>query len=167
MWRLAVGIAALIACKTDDAKRPPTTSAPPAPTETPPAPAPVPAPGPAPMPLDLAKARALEPRFEGATPLAPLRMHQRDQARQSWCIAGTDAEAIARGVAQQLTADGWDDVSSRGTAARAGASAAQGDVRISITIGGRDAACAGLVATAHYTGATLTLPALEAGERIH
>jgi hypothetical protein len=109
----------------------------------------------------------LEPRLANATPLAPLKLvAEREQARQSWCMTGTDAQALAAEVAKTLTAAGWDNVITRGTPERAGTAAIQDGVRLAITIGGRDASCPGLVATGLYTTSTVIIPPLEEGERV-
>src|SRR5665647_187315 len=108
---------------------------------------PVPAPRPAPAaPAPAAKHELVdtllldEPRFDHATPLAPLKIiEDREQAVQSWCMTGSDAQAIATAMAASLTAAGWGDVSSRGTPDRSVVGGTVDDVSVSITVGGRDA----------------------------
>ena len=152
-------IASGIGCKTDDAK-----PAPPEGTRRPPPPAP-------------ARAAAVhelvdtlllnEPQFASATPLAPLKViEEREQAHQSWCITGSDAMAIATMMATSLKAAGWAEVSSRGTPDRAVIAGTVDDVSLSIAVGGRDATCTGLVATAHYTTSTVIIPPVPDGERV-
>jgi hypothetical protein len=152
-------IASSFGCKTDDARR-----APPAPS---PAPS-VPAPKPEARGHELIDTLLLnEPKFANATALAPLKVvEEREQAVQSWCVSGSDAQVIAAAMASTLTKAGWGDVSSRGAADRAVVGATVDDVSVSITVGGRDATCTGLVATAHYTTSTLIIPPVEDGERI-
>ena len=152
-------IASSIGCKTEDAKQ-----APPAPS----VPAPPPAPKPAANGRELIDTLLLnEPRFANATSLAPLKViEEREQAQQSWCMSGTDALAIATTMAASLKAAGWGEVSSRGTPDRAVIGGTVDDVSISLTVGGRDATCTGLVATAHYTTSTVIIPPIEDGEHI-
>ncbi len=171
----AVALRALVvvsgACQTDDARRSPAAS--PRSTAGPRSAAPR-SPGPAAdgveaaaPPLTLTRIEALAPTLPGAAPLAPLHMFQADQARQTWCLAGEDAELIAQAIAGALRAAGWDEVTSRGTTERAGAAGTQDGIHASFSIGGRDPSCAGgRVATAHYHGATITLPAVTPGEPI-
>ena len=173
-WHGAIAAAAALGvvgtgCKTDDAKPTPRVKEPSQPRPAiPPAgdggdgDAPPPA-----RPLDLARVQELEPSFDGATVLSPARMHQADQARQTWCMAGDDARALATAIADELSATGWTDVASRGTAERAAAAGTRDGIRISISVGGRDTTCPGLVASAVYAGPNVTLPVLAPGERIH
>lgn len=159
-------VVVLGACKTDDAKPTPRANVPAQPQPRSPAPDAGARAARPDAPLDLARVEELAPRLEGATVMSPARMHQADQARQVWCVAGSDAAAIAHEIARELTASGWSEVSTRGTSERAGAAGTQDGVRISITVGGRDASCPGLVASAVYAGASVTLPTLAPGERI-
>ena len=156
-------IASIVGCKTEDAKQ-----APPAPRPAPSVPAPRPAPKPAAHGRELIDTLLLnEPRFASATPLAPLKViKEREQAHQSWCMPGTDALAIAVTMAASLKAAGWAEVTSRGTPGRAVIGGTVDDVSISLTIGGKDATCTGLVATAHYTTSTVIIPPIDDGERI-
>ncbi len=157
-------IANLAGCKTDDAKPAAPAARPAPPRPAPPARPPVAAP-PAEL-LDIVLLR--EPRLPNATPLAPLQViEERERVTQSWCIPGSDAHAIAVDVAAALTTAGWVGAAVRGTPARAAASATADGVTLSITVGGVDATCTGLVASATYTTSTFTIPPLEEGERIH
>lgn len=161
----ALGVLAVVggACKTDDARRPPATL----PAATAPAVRGDDGPAPAAPPLTLARIEALAPALPGAVPLAPLRLFQVDQARATWCVTGEDAEVLAQGIARALHTAGWDEVTSRGSAERAGAAGTQDGLHASFSIGGRDPRCpGGLVATAHFHGATVTLPAVTPGEPI-
>ena len=157
-------IANLAGCKTDDAK--PAASAV---RSAPPPPAPLARPPVAPPPAELLDIVLLrEPRLPHATPLAPLKViEERERVTQSWCIRGSDALAIAIDVAAALTSAGWVGVRSRGTPTRAAASATADGVTLSITVGGVDATCTGLVTSATYTTSTFTIPPLADGERIH
>lgn len=163
--RRAITAALLLiaACKTDDAK--PAVTPPPAPQPPPARSAPLVAADA--QRFDLELLERLAPELEGSKELAPLRIHASQQAVQSWCVPGTDAEIAAKSIANTLTREGWSDARSRGTGERAAASGSRDGVRISISVGGRDARCLGLVATATYVGGTVTLPPpLEEGERI-
>jgi hypothetical protein len=166
LGRLAIiGIVSGAGCKTDDAKPASSVSLHQDRGGSGSAPAP-PAP-PAGDAFGLEAVQRLAPTLAHSTPLAPLKLvADREQARQSWCMAGTDARAIAEQVATTLTASGWDEVVTRGAPDRAGTAAMQDGVRLSITIGGRDATCAGLVATGLYTTSTVIIPPLEDGERV-
>jgi len=158
-------IASVASCKTDDAR--PT---PPAPARPPRPPAPVASPPDEPRESLVDAILLAEPQFANATELAPLRLVEgREQAFQTWCMEGSDARQIAQDMATTLTAAGWGDVVVLGTPERAGASASfgtEGRYQISISVGGRDARCAGRVAIAQYTSSTLTIPPLADGERI-
>lgn len=177
----ALGALAVVggACKTDDARRSPATrpgatapevradDGPEVRADDGPALRDDDGPAPAAPPLTLARIEALAPALPGAVPLAPLRLFQVDQARATWCVSGEDAEVIAQGIARALRTAGWDEVTSRGTADRAGAAGTQDGLRASFSVGGRDPACpGGRVATAHFHGATVTLPAVTPGEPI-
>lgn len=156
---LVIAVIASVGCKADDAKRPPPA----------PRPAPlVPAPKPEARGHELVDTLLLnEPRFANATTLAPLKViEEREQAVQSWCMIGTDAQAIATTMSASLTKSGWADVSVRGTPERAAIAGTVDDVSVSITVGGRDATCTGIVATAHYTTSTVIIPPVEDGERV-
>jgi len=156
-------IANLAGCKTDDAKPAAPASRPAPPRPAPPARAPEPEPQ-AEL-LDIVLLR--EPRLPNATPLAPLKViEERERVTQSWCIPGSDAHAIALDVATALTGAGWVGAAVRGTPARAAASATADGVTLSITVGGVDATCTGLVASATYTTQAFTIPPLADGERI-
>lgn len=163
-------LALLASCKTDDAK--PTRTAPP---RSEPSAPPRPAPAAAAAASDaavaptfsLAQLQQLAPRFEGGRELVALRMAPSGQARQTWCMPGADAAAIARAMAAELTAAGWTDARSRGSAERAGASATIDSVHVTISVGGRDASCSGMLAIASYSGEDVVLPPVEPGERIH
>lgn len=160
-----VVIASSVGCKTDDAK------------PTPPAPAQRPAPRP-PEPSGSAQRANLidlillkEPQFANATVLAPLRaFDDRDQAQQSWCMAGTDVLAIAAAMEKAMLAAGWLNPRSRATADRANISASLDDhglYAVTISIGGRDKACDGVVASALYHPTTITIPPVPEGDRVH
>ncbi|MDB4961637.1 MAG: hypothetical protein JWP01_1636 [Myxococcales bacterium] len=163
-WLAIIGIVSSPGCKTDDAKPAASVSSRPAGAGS----------GSVRTPsarvddvFDLAAVQRLEPTLPSSTPLAPLKLvAEREQARQSWCMTGSDARTLADEVARGLTAAGWNEVAVLGTSERAGASAIQDGVRLSITIGGRDATCAGLVATGLYTTSTVIIPPLEDGERV-
>ncbi len=154
---IATTIAVSGGCKTDDAKpapKPPTQPAPKAPASPPPARAEL---------VDTVLLR--EPTFVGATPLAKLKVID-ERAHQSWCVPGSDALAIATNLATSLEAAGWQQIKTRGTSDRAATSGDADGVTLSITVGGRDATCTGLVATGVYTTQTIIVPPLEDGERI-
>jgi hypothetical protein len=156
-------IASSAACKTDDAKRAAPRPAPAAPG----APAPAPGPGPARGHELIDMLLLHEPMFADAAPLAPLKViEERERAQQSWCMSGTDAQAIANVMASTLTSAGWGDIRVRGTSERAAVSGTVEDISISITVGGRDATCTGLVATAHYSTSTVIIPPVDDGERV-
>ncbi len=169
---LAIALATVASCKTDR-EAPPASSGRPSSTSpaTPSKPTPTTPSTPPPTAddgaFDLERLETIEPTFDGATPLAPLALvPEREQARQSWCFAGADAAAIAESIARTLERTGYARVSSRGTAERAGASGTQGNVQLSIIVGGTDARCQGRVAHAQYTTDTVVIPPLEEGERI-
>ena len=157
-------IASLVGCKTDDAK-----PAPPAPVQRP-------APRP-PEPTGSAQRAGLfdpillkEPQFANARVLAPLRaFDDRDQAQQSWCIAGTDVLAITSELTKAMVAAGWINPRSRGTVDRATISASLNDhgiYAVTISIGGRDQTCDGVVASALYHPTTITIPPVPEGDRV-
>jgi len=170
---IALGLAAA-GCKTDrDEPRPANTATPSRPAPTPRRPSPPPSTTPAEPPpaedqgFDRERLEEIAPELPGATALSPLVLvEERERAHQTFCVPGTDAAAAAQSIAAALERSGWTDVASRGTADRAAASATQGNIQISITVGGRDAACAGQVATARYTSDTIVIPPLDEGERI-
>ena len=158
-------IASSIGCKTDDAK------------PTPPAVVQRPAPRP-PEPSGSAQRAGLidvillkEPQFANAKVIAPLRaFDDRDQAQQSWCMAGTDAQAIAAAMEKAMLAAGWVNPRSRGTVDRASISATldeEGIYAVTISIGGRDKACDGVVVSALYHPSTITIPPVPEGDRVH
>ena len=163
-------IATLVGCKTDDAKpvaKPPTPSGAEAlPSAKDPSAAKASSPAAANAPAVLLDTVLLrEPTFRSATPLAPIKIVD-ERAHQSWCVPGTDALAIASDLATALQAAGWLQVSTRGTADRAATSGDADGVTLAITVGGRDAACTGLVATGVYTTQTITVPPVADGERL-
>ncbi len=154
-------IASSAGCKTDDAK--PT---PPAPVQRP-----------APRTPEPPKAEGLldwilgkELQLANAKVLAPLRaFDDRGQAQQSWCMAGSDAQAIASEMTKAMIAAGWGTPRSRGTADRASVEATlddKGEYVATISIGGRDPTCDGLVATALYHSTTITIPPVPEGDRV-
>ena len=156
-------IASSVGCKTDDAKPPP-------PAVQRPAPRP-------PEPTGSAQRAGLidtillrEPQFANAKVLAPLRaFDDRDQAQQSWCMAGTDVLAITSEMTRAMTAAGWVNPRSRGTVDRGSISASlddQGIYAVTISIGGRDQACDGVVASALYHPTTITIPPVPDGDRV-
>ncbi len=156
-------IASTGGCKTDDAKPTP--------------PAAVQRPAPPPQATGSAQRAGLialillkEPRFANAKVLAPLRaFDDRDQAQQSWCIAGADVLAITSEVTKAMIAAGWVNPRSRGTVDRASISASlddQGVYAVTISIGGRDQACDGVVASALYHPTTITIPPVPDGDRV-
>jgi hypothetical protein len=164
---IAVAVATSGGCKTDDPKPRPkpaeTAVRSAAPAQHPRSPA---APRAAEK-LGVDRVLVVEPRFEGAKPLSALRIQEQfDQARASYCMPGTDPAAIAKQMAAALARDGWDSVSSRGDALRAAVSGTNDDLRITISIGGKDATCTGLVANVLYSGTHATIPELAPGERI-
>lgn len=168
-------IASSVGCKTDDAK------------PTPPAPAERAAPSPAPTAPTAPSAPAAspesarraglidailrkEPQLANARVLAPLRaFDDRDQAQQSWCMAGTDVLAITSEMTRSMVAAGWVNPRSRGTVDRASISAAlddQGIYAVTISVGGRDKTCDGIVASALYHASTITIPPVPDGDRV-
>lgn len=157
-----VVIASSVGCKTDDAKpTPPAVVQRPAPSEPS---------GPAQRVglIDLILLK--EPQFANATVLAPLRAFEdRDQAQQSWCMAGSDVLAIAAAMEKAMLAAGWVNPRSRATVDRASLSASLddgGEYAVTISIGGRDKACDGVVASALYHPTTLTIPPVPEGDRV-
>lgn len=150
--------AALCACKTDDAKPAPPPPAKPAP----PRPAP-----PAPRAPAATAAELAFPAFRDARELAPPRATpQLDALVASWCLSGSIAAATQQ-LAAALTAGGFDHVAARGTGERRAISGMRGDDRVSISVGGKDQRCDGIVATGTIVRAgSFTPPALEPGERI-
>ena len=188
MRALVAAAMVLVACKTDKAKteppapaaarrehestpRPTLPTAPAAPDD--PAMHPHPGGEEVPVPtadkLDVARVQQIAPVLPHAKRLAPLSVQDKfGQARESWCMATTDATDAAKQVAAQLSREGWSDVTSRASGPRAAVSAMQDTVHVAVTIGGTDAACSGgLVTHVIYHGAKPTMPALEPGEKIH
>lgn len=155
----------VVACKTDDAPRPSSPAPAPAPALR--APLAAPADAQEPRPLALAQLRALAPTLPGAPELRPLRLAPSGLASQSWCMPGRDAAAAAASLARALGVAGWTELTTRGDPARAAVGASYDEVRLSITVGGADERCAGVVATATYAGAQLVVPPIEDGERLH
>ena len=151
-------IVALAACKTDDAR--PTAS-----------PAKQPTAG-EPRPTDPKRWRGLSrevPVFEGArTLVAPRSTPNNEDVFTSFCFETKDPQVAATRVAETLRSDGWDDVTTRGTGAKLAVGARAGDRRISVIVGGADASCTGLVATATVVriGQFTPPPPLEDGEKI-
>ncbi len=159
-------IASCVGCKTDDAK------------STPPVPRPVPRPAGDHRSATGSAQRAglidlillKEPRFANAKVLAPLRaFDDRDQAQQSWCMAGTEILAITSEMTNAMITAGWVNARSRGTVDRASISASLDDhgiYAVTISIGGRDQACDGVVASALYHPTTITIPPVPEGDRV-
>lgn len=82
-----------------------------------------------------------------------------DLALASWCLPGSAPSAVAPALGDALREAGWAHVTARGDDPRIGISAVAGDLRLAITLGGRDQACAdGVVATATLASTRASLP---------
>ncbi|MBA3820383.1 MAG: hypothetical protein H0X17_15940, partial [Deltaproteobacteria bacterium] len=108
------------------------------------------------------------PTIPRAALLAPPRATPDGDSRLArWCIAEPDAATAATTVVEALLG-GWDHVTRRGSGAKIGVSASRADHRISIVVGGVDAACTGITATATIVkaGVFTPPPPLEPGDKI-
>ena len=85
---------------------------------------------------------ALQPELPNAKQLQ-VRTKSDHQITSIWCVDTSQGRDAVVQVADKLRADGWSDVSTRGSADRFGVAGNKGDVRLSATIGGRDQGCTG------------------------
>jgi hypothetical protein len=89
------------------------------------------------------------PVIEGAKQLVPPRTTpEGDDTFTSWCLDTRELAVATARVADTLRGDGWRDVAVHGGEGTQSVSAVYGDRRIAIVMGGVDAACAGIVASA-------------------
>lgn len=118
--------------------------------------------------LDVKRVAELSPALPNAKRIAALSVQDKfGQARESWCTSTVDPTQAAKDIAAQLSHEGWSDISSRGSSTRASVSAVQDGVHVTVSLGGADKACTGLMTHVIYHGAGATAPALEPGERVH
>jgi hypothetical protein len=92
------------------------------------------APSPPPAPIDAKTALAELPAMTVDAMIAPTATADGRQVHGTWCLDGSGADGVMRGLAGSLAKAGWTNLTTRGDATKAGVSAERDGYRASYVV---------------------------------